>query len=400
MPSLSRLLSSLGFHGRATRAIAAGLVLAGMAGVPAATWAQVLSRLPALHLKADAVTVSGLSSGAYMAGQFQIAYSASISGAAILAGGPYGCSRGSVATAMFNCSCPAESNFALDLAHAFGGGCQVFSPDVYLQFSQNALSGNLEAQAIDDTFHLKSHRVWLFSGGQDHVVDAQLVTAVDEFYQRVGVPVAQIHREDRSQAGHGFPTPKASQACNLTHTPFLVQCRLDAAGELLKWLYPGVLPDQPGTVDAGALKQFKQTSYDERKVFSGLDSTGWVYIPKACEPSGAQCRLHVVFHGCEQGQSFGTGAKKYGLQYVKDTGYNPWAEAGHIVVLYPQVKPSDPKGRASTDPYRFNPKGCWDFWGYTEKYAALSSDAPHFARQSAPQMKAVKAMVDDLLKGP
>ena len=375
-----------------------GAVLVGWS-LSALVHAQVLSRLPALGLQRDAVTVSGLSSGAYMAGQFEVAYSASLSGAAVLAGGPYGCSRGSVSTAMFNCSCPAEQNFALEVMHAFGGGCQVFNPDVYLLFSRNALAGNVEAHGIDDTFHLKNHRVWLFSGGQDHVVDAQLVTAAQKFYESVGVPPAQIHREANSQAGHGFPSPQASLACNLTQTPFLTQCDLDAAGELLKWLYPGTPDWQAGTVDDGAFKQFKQTPYDDRKVFSSLDSTGWVYVPKACEQAGANCRLHVAFHGCEQGQSFkAPGQKKFGLQFVTEAGYNRWAEAGRIVVLYPQVKPSDPKGRDSTDPYRFNPKGCWDFWGYTEKYAALNSGAPNFARQSAPQMKAVKAMIDDLLR--
>lgn len=360
--------------------------------------ADVLSRLPALGLQRDAVTVSGLSSGAYMAGQFQVAYSASLAGAALLAGGPYGCSRGSVSTAMFNCSCPAEQGFALKVMQAFGGGCQIFNPDVYLLFSQNAVAGNAEAHAIDDTFHLKGHRVWLFSGEKDHVVDPRLVTAAQKLYERLGVPLAQIRREANAEAGHGFPSPQASQACSLTHTPFLTQCNLDAAGELLKWLYPGNPDWQAGAFDEGALKQFKQTVYDDKKVFSSLDSTGWVYVPKACEQAGAHCRLHVAFHGCEQGQNFKVGGEKFGLQFVRETGYNRWAEAGQVVVLYPQVKSSDPRGRAPTDPYRFNPKGCWDFWGYTEKFAALNPSAPDFAKQSAPQMKAVKAMVDDLLK--
>lgn len=375
-----------------------GALLIGLT-LSVATHAGVLPRLPALGLQRDAVTVSGLSSGAYMAGQFQVAYSASLSGAALLAGGPYGCSRGNVSTAMFNCSCPADQNFALEVTQAFGGACQVFNPDVYLSFSQNAVAGNAEAHAIDGTFHLKSHRGWLFSGGQDHVVDPQLVSAAQKFYERLGVPAAQIHREANNEAGHGFPTPQASQACNLTQTPFLTQCNLDAAGELLKWLYPGAPNWQAGTVDEGAFKQFKQTRYDDKAVFSSLDGTGWVYVPKACEPTGARCRLHVAFHGCEQGQSFkASGQNKYGLQFVKQAGYNRWAEAGRIVVLYPQIKPSTQGG--FFNPHRFNPKGCWDFWGYTERFAALNPSAPDFAKQSAPQMKAVKAMIDDLLRGP
>ena len=35
---------------------------------------------------------------------------------------------------------------------------------------------------------------------------------------------------------------------------------------------------------------------------TGLDKTGWVYIPPACA-AGERCRLHVVFHGCKQGRA-------------------------------------------------------------------------------------------------
>lgn len=52
--------------------------------------------------------VSGLSSGAYMAGQFHVALSGTLAGAAVLASGTYGCSRGAVSTAMYHCSCPAN----------------------------------------------------------------------------------------------------------------------------------------------------------------------------------------------------------------------------------------------------------------------------------------------------
>jgi len=373
------------------------LLLAWVLGTQVAR-ADVLPRLPALGLQPDAVTVSGLSSGAYMAGQFQVAYSASLAGAAVLAGGPYGCAHGSVSVAMFNCSCPADRNFLTQAVHELGGGCQVFNPDVYLVFSEAATKGN--RSAIDDTDHLKNHRIWLMSGGEDHVVDRQLVNAAEQYYARLGVPAANIHHQDIGNAGHGFPSPQATEACGLTQSPFLTQCQFDAAGELLKWLYPQTPLAEPGQADAGSLKQFKQTGYGGKNEFNSLDTTGWLYVPKACEQPGAQCKLHVAFHGCEQGQSFvaAKGQPPYGLQFVNGAGYNRWAEAGHIVVLYPQVKPSNKGG--FYQPFQFNPKGCWDFWGYTEKYAALSPTSPNYAKQSAPQMKAVKAMIDDLLKAP
>lgn len=368
------------------------LALAGAAGAQ-----QILPRLPALGLRADAVTVSGLSSGGYMAGQFAVAYSASVSGVAVLAAGPYGCSRGSVGTAMLNCSCPAEPPFALRLQAVWAGGCQAFNPDVYGVFSDAATLGNRDG--IDDTRHLKRQRVWLFSGGRDAVVEAPLVQAVQAYYRRHGTPEAQVFHERRPDAGHGFPSPEAQQACGVTHTPFITQCQLDAAGELLKWLHPGLAAVQAGATKPGSFKRFKQARYGQPQVFDGLDSSGWLYVPAACEQAGASCRLHVAFHGCEQGQGFATaGGKVYGAQFVKGTGYNRWAEAGGIVVLYPQVKASSQGGLF--DPYRFNPKGCWDFWGYTEKFAAANPGAPDFAKRSAPQMRAIKAMVDDLSRQP
>ena len=38
----------------------------------------------------DEITVSGLSSGGYMAVQYQVAHSSSVAGAGVIAGGPYG----------------------------------------------------------------------------------------------------------------------------------------------------------------------------------------------------------------------------------------------------------------------------------------------------------------------
>ena len=49
--------------------------------------------LPALGAELGATSVSGLSAGAFMASQFQIAHSRIVIGAGIVAGGPYGCAE-------------------------------------------------------------------------------------------------------------------------------------------------------------------------------------------------------------------------------------------------------------------------------------------------------------------
>ena len=58
----------------------------------------------------------------------------------------------------------------------------------------------------------------------------------------------------------------------------------------------------------------------------------------------ARCPLHVAFHGCLQ--SLG----KINTTFVEHAGYNAWAEANGIVVLYPQATAN-----------ALNPKGCWDW---------------------------------------
>ena len=63
-------------------------------------------------------------------------------------------------------------------------------------------------------------------------------------------------------------------------------------------------------------------------------------------------------------------------RFHRDAGYNRWAEANQMLVLYPQVNKS-----------AANPYGCWDWWGYS---------GSHYADKSAPQMKAIMRMTQRL----
>ena len=149
-----------------------------------------LQPLPALGLAADGTTVSGLSSGGYMAGQFHVAFSASLAGAAVMAAGPYGCARGSVATAMYQCSCPANPKALQRWQNQVpGAGGSVLAPSVLASFADSALDAN--RGLIDDPQNLARKRVWLFSGGRDGVVQAPLVDAMEAFYRRHGVADAK-----------------------------------------------------------------------------------------------------------------------------------------------------------------------------------------------------------------
>jgi hypothetical protein len=57
-----------------------------------------------LNIDKTQISVSGISSGGFMAHQFHVAHSFNVMGAGIVAGGPYYCAQGSIADAVRKCS--------------------------------------------------------------------------------------------------------------------------------------------------------------------------------------------------------------------------------------------------------------------------------------------------------
>lgn len=370
------------------------IALFAWAFAPLAQAAESPGPLPALGLDAKSLTVSGLSSGGFMAAQFEVVYSKSVAGAGIVAGGPYGCSDGSVTLAMFNCSCPYDESDPSTMAlRAF---CSVPPPSLLVERARSTALAN--KRGIDSISNLRRHRVWLYSGDDDPVVNTKIVDALQDYLALARVPKKAVQRVHGPHAGHGMPIVTHGN-CEATRSPYINGCNIDGAGELLKWLYqqPAL---EPGTAQAGALHPFDQRPYRKAGEFDSLDDSGWVYIPQACEQPGAHCKLHVAFHGCEQGQNVVIDGHPYGTVFVEQAGYNRWAESAGIVVLYPQVVPSKVIN-ANGSPYKTNPKGCWDFWGYTYPPGDASNlAAKPYARKDAPQIRAVKAMVDALMQQP
>ena len=60
-------------------------------------------RLAALPVAADSITTSGISAGGYMAVQFHVAHSSLVSGAGVLAAGPYYCAQNSLRHGLGRC---------------------------------------------------------------------------------------------------------------------------------------------------------------------------------------------------------------------------------------------------------------------------------------------------------
>ncbi len=345
-------------------------------------------RLPAgLRLERGGVTVSGLSSGGFFAHQFHIAHAAEVSGAGIIAGGPYGCVE--------RIPNPYWPYVFLDRLSAALVACTHYAGERFwglrpapprAEDSRNLIRDAQRRGAIDDPRHLANDRVWLFRGARDEIVPEAAATALRDLYEMLGVRGERLHVEPNDPerpANHGIPVesfPAESRypkrGCTEHEPPFVIECGRDAALLLLRHLHPegfNTVPADPHA--AGSLLAFDQTEFfDRRGPAPGLSGVGYLYLPTICREGG--CRLHVAFHGCRQNAD-ARGADRAHDDFIRDAGYNRWAAANRIAVLYPQ-----------TTEAAFNPNRCWDFWGYT---------GPDYLTRNGPQMRAVKAMLDRLL---
>lgn len=322
--------------------------------------------LPRLGAALDATSASGISSGAYMAGQLQMAHSSIMVGAAIIAGGPYGC---------------AESAFSMGLP---GPGAQFLNATRAINLCMLGLWGTPDtvplarraerlaaAGAIDPLARLASHKVYLFSGTADHVVVPRVVVAAAELYGRLGVSIERIKRVLTVPAGHAIITETEGLACEKTGKPFIVSCGYDQAGDLLAHLYGPLAPRS--IAPTGELVSFDQSTFTRDIPLSGLAQTGLAYVPTQCRRERG-CRIHVAFHGCGQSRSL------VGDAFIAKAGFQRWADTNRIVVLFPQV---------AIGPT--NPQACWDWWGYT---------GSRFLTREAPQIRAVRRMIEHLAAAP
>jgi poly(3-hydroxybutyrate) depolymerase len=326
---------------------------------------------PALpSLSTEGLTVSGVSSGAYMAIQLQVAHSATVKGVGIIAGGPYYCAEGRMSRALANCMTPSTTT-------------QPPTPEQQAQ----TLADMARAGKIDNPGNLREQRVWMFSGGNDHTVARPVMDALEGFYRKM-VPASAIRYVKNPDAGHAMISVADDKpnACGSSDPPYINQCQqFDGAGDLLGHLLGPLAPPTPRTPrsqnPAGVVLRFDQRPFVSGKaVDASLADDGYIYVPKPCRSGG--CRIHVVFHGCRQN------AEEIGMRFIEGAGYNAWADGNRLVVLYPQTISRYGLAMGSWK-YLFNPKGCWDWWGY--------SGAEYHTREAL-QVRAVMGMVEQLAK--
>ena len=428
----------------------------------AAAGAPALEQVAA-GVKADAnqISVSGISSGGFMAHQFHVAHSEHVMGAGIVAGGPYYCAEGNILDAVTKCS-----QFVMLECKKLGindAWCSKTdrAPRTEAEIGQAAALSFDEAQRqeqrgnISKLTNLKDDRVYLFSGTYDSIVPQGVMDTVFHFYadaDKAAVAPGNINysrtfpaphtmvrdsfdkptggavgtcaktgsksfgtstfiddceavaRQQETQSSCVCPTPPAAAAGGAaggadTCPPSDRQdlCRdlhdVDLAGAILTRIYAAPALKPRVSVPDSAVQAFDQRqvfSRFARKPFNALQDAsmakeGYIFIPKNCK-QGQPCKLHVAFHGCLQGGLTGRKVGRSGNLYSRFAGYNEWAQANDIIVLYPQVEP-----RSASAP--MNPQGCWDWWGQNYTHEGYHT-------QRGKQVKAVAQMINILTGEP
>lgn len=323
---------------------------------------NALEPLPALNIDSSKVTISGISSGGYMAQQMHLAYSDVFSAAAIIAGGPFYCAENNIGLALTRCMKPDANN----------------KPNVSrLKSITQTFDALGDIAPVDNLY---KDRVWIYSSANDSVVLQAVSDSLYAYYAEFMQP-KNIRYVSSVGGEHSMPTDDFGYPCDYlgkSSNPedhFINNCDFDAAGELLAYSYKKIKRPKE-TAEPGRLIQYDQENFLPEPTLHGLSQYGYAYIPQACETNkkgkAPKCKLHIALHGCLQS------ADRIGKTFVENAGYNDWAARNRIVVLYPQATATLQQG---------NGNGCWDWWGY---------DDNDYATRFGNQTTAIKAMIDQV----
>lgn len=298
------------------------LVIAWIVAISGSASASDTNFIGPISISPEKVTVAGMSAGAQMAHQLHMAYPEIFSGAVLLAGGPFGCAGGSLATAMSRCMSKVEGSLPVE------------------QFVEE-IGTAASAGQLGDLSQLADDKVWVFHGTLDTVVATEQSDALVKLYGAF-TDENQIKYVNDVVATHTFPTLVNGNACDVVASPFVSACNYDAAGESLQFLYGELEP--PVENIATGLTEVALPNAEQ----AGLSASAYVFIPEFCSNEGAACKAQMVLHGCNQS------SVQIGTSFITESDYLGWAEVNHIVLAFPQV------AVAASNPY-----ACWDWWGYT-----------------------------------
>ncbi|EAW25656.1 uncharacterized protein NFIA_044750 [Aspergillus fischeri NRRL 181] len=302
------------------------LAVAGFAGTTLA------APLEAYNIDPSSVSVSGLSSGGYMAVQLGVAYSGTFqAGFGVFAGGPYDCARNQYYT---NCMYNLNPSITTPTAN------------------MKSWSGN----QIDPISNLMSRRIYMQVGLADTTIGPNVMGRLKSQLSNFGTSSYMTYITT-SGAGHTFPTDfdaSGDSQCSDSSSPYISNCGYDGAGAVLQWMYGALSARNTGPLTGDVIPYSQTYSYGA----NGMATTGYLYVPAACKDGSTVCKLHVALHGCLQ--SYG----QIGSKFINNTGYNNWADTNDIIILYPQATTDSSLHTVWNGAVLSNSNACWDWLGW------------------------------------
>ena len=255
--------------------------------------------------------------------------------------------------------------------------------------------------AIDNVSNIKAHQLYFYRGTHDTCYKTGAEEATLGFYARLTLDrgdgnhvayrgdVASDHAQPTGPRYPGEPEwggPCGGQGQGKGKGPwsYIEACDYDGAGGVLKHMYgdrkyrADGLKQPTGPAKPENLLVFDQSAFwinathPELKSpnlpndgSAGTAAYAYAYVPASCRKQAAAtppCRMHLYHHGCggPWGSDFYKGVTQNG-------GFNEWAEANDLVIVYPAMSSWGRTGQTRG--------GCWDGYAQTGSDYGLKSGA-------------------------
>lgn len=307
-------------------------------------------------------SISGLSSGADMAVQFAVAYSDVVAGAGVFAGQAYRCAvtrfAGDSLSREFNPSvpfcdgCPPNETIGYDHCKRHP---EVQNVTKLVEYAAEQMAAGTIASRQD----LAGLRVLLYRGTRDTTYNKGAVQAAADFFSAF-LPRGAVKFVNYVQSAHLVPGIDP-YLCWWEEWSGPDNCTFDGAGEVLRWVHGADRLSAPRNNNTQHLYENYLMEFDQR-LYAAKSSlfaaTGRVFVPPDCASAAAKCTVHFFLHGCGVAWTFET--------FSQFSGFNEWAYANSIIVVYPRIA----NVTVGTSQQR---SGCFDGYGQTGRDYTLRS---------------------------
>lgn len=362
-------------------------------------------------------TISGISSGGFMAEQMAVAHSEHFSGVATIAGGYYYCAGthfdkqkrlyGTSTLVNYRTNTPVFFKSLFRPFSAFFMNVEewvtpAFANPLYraltvclnnpsLSRLPNRILGSMYFDIvdmaargqIDPLENLTQQRVLIYQGQKDSVVNPAMAQQLKHF--RTYFNSSSIEVIEAAQAAHNFPSSNVNGiGCDEQRPPYVGNCQFSMSQKIVDYLMPSVTQQRKGHIRVFTLNQTTQFTPPSIAPYGYLVANDW------CLKSPERCEMHVALHGCQMSDYFDPEIQKnfeqnvlikgvthtpdnskrakgmWLRQFIELGGWKEAIQAKPIMIVFPQTQISEIN-------YPFNPSGCWDWYGWTgPEYATKS----------------------------